>query len=137
MDHFQRRAVDADGWNVESMIAEENDPKQRVSLIIMNSMKNAILANTRVAEATAKRLDEHLNNYEQQTRDGAALLNKGIGAWKIIVWILGLAQSALIACGTYLVSDLKELHADVQAQAVETAEVKVRLTTIEGNVKKP
>lgn len=137
MDHFQRRAVDADGWNVESMIAEEDDPKQRLMLIIMNSIKNALLANTKVAEATAKKLNEHLDHYEQHERADAALLNKGIGAWKIIAWGLGILQSILIAGVSYLAADLKEMHSDIRASALTDAKVELRLTAVETEVRKP
>lgn len=137
MDPYQRRAVDADGWNVESMIAEEDDPKQRLSLIIMNSIKNAVLANTKVAEATAKRLDEHLTNYDKHTQAEAALINKGIGAWKVIAWVLGVAQAGLIAGVGYLMADLKEMHADIKASAIVDAQVDLRLSAVETIVHKP
>lgn len=123
-DHFQRRAVDADGWNIESMIAEEDDPKQRLQLIIMNSIKNAVLANTKVAEATAHRLEDHQSDYEQHRKEAAALINKGLGAWKVIAWLLGVAQALLIAGVGYVMTDLKEIHSDIRS-------VDTRITVIE------
>lgn len=137
MDHYQRRAVDADNWNVESMIAEEDDPKQRLLLIIMNSIKNALQANTRVAEATASRFDEHLTHYEKRNQDEAALINKGIGAWKIIAWVLGIAQTALIGGVGYVASDLRELHNEAKTASVESAKIEVRLTAVELAARKP
>lgn len=115
MDSFQRRAADADHWDVEKMIAAENDPKQRLQLIVLNSMKNAVLANTRVSEATAERLDQHLTDYQEHTKAEAALLNKGIGAWKVVAGVLVAAQSVIIAGVTYVMTDLKDIHAEIRA----------------------
>lgn len=131
MTHPQRRAMDNNKFDINSMIAEENDPRQRAFLIVLNSINNSLIANTTTTMEVAVKLDEHLTHYEQHTSDEAALINKGIGAWKVVAWASGIAQALMVAGGTYLVNDLKDIHTALNTIAVRDADYGARLAAVE------
>lgn len=96
--------------SIEDMIAQENDPKQRSFLIVLNSINSALVANTATVKEIKESLDEHLEEYAVQTRNDAQLKDQGRGAWKILAWVLGCVQAALLTGGAALVADLREIH---------------------------
>jgi hypothetical protein len=130
----QRRASDHRPLDIENMIAEENDPRQRAFLIVLNSINNNLNANTKTTTEVAEKLDAHLTNYEQHTMDEAALINKGIGAWKVIAWILGLAQSALAAGFVFGANELNGIHHDIQAGQIVDARAAEEMKAISARV---
>lgn len=113
------------------MIADEDDPKQRAFLIVLNNISLALQSVTRATRETGAKLDDHLTHYEEHTREEAALMNKGLGAWKVIARVLGVAQTVLIAGIGYVAADLKEIHNDTRAASVIDAQVELRLTALE------
>ena len=131
----QRRAADHRALDIGSMIAEENDPRQRAQLIVLNNINNSLLANTKMTTEVASKLDDHLTRYEEHTKDEAALINRGIGAWKIIAWVLGVAQAALMGSAGYVSADLKELHGDLHAGQVVDVKTLARVDELEDRVK--
>ena len=137
MSALQRRASDHRPLDIEAMIAEENDPKQRAFLIVLNSINNSLMANTKTTTDVAEKLDAHLTRYEEHTNGEAALINKGIGAWKVIAWTLGLAQSVLVVGVGYLSNDLKEIHASIQAGQVVDSKTAEQIKAIEAKLNQP
>lgn len=116
--------MDHNNFDINSMIAEENDPRQRAFLIVLNNINNSLIANTKTTMEVADKLDNHLSHYEQHTSDEAAMINKGIGAWRVVAWVSTIAQALVMAAGTYLISDLKEIHATQN-------DLKVRMAVVE------
>lgn len=110
MNAPNRRLSNSKANDIESMIAEENEPKQRAFLIILNSINNSLMANTNTTSDVAIKLDEHLSRFEAKSAADAELLNQGRGAWKILAWVLGVAQIGVLAACTSVISDLKEIH---------------------------
>lgn len=128
-----RRASDNRAHNIEDMIAEENDPKQRAFLIVLNAINQSLLANTRTIRDISEKLDDHLTNFEEHAAEDAAMQNKGKGAWKVAAWVLGAAQIAGLATWTTVSSDLKSIHETLQAGQVTDARIEARVLNIEKN----
>jgi hypothetical protein len=98
MSNLQRRASDSKkSADIESMIALEDDSKTRALLIILNSINNSMVANTSMTREVAEKLDQHLSNYEDHVTTESALVNKGLGAWKVVGWLMGITQIIIIA----------------------------------------
>lgn len=130
-DHPHRRASDANPFDIEKMIAQENDAKTRASLIVLNNINLSLMANTQMITEVAGKLDAHLEHYETHTRDEAKLFNRGIGAWKVMAWVLGVAQLALIAGVGYLVGDLKDIHTELRDRVVVDEKLNARVNVLE------
>lgn len=107
----KRRIMDAYNFDIEHLIAEEPDPKQRVYLIVLNNLNNSLVANTDTIRSVSQKLDTHLTNFEQYTRDKDAMLNKGRGAWKVFAWVLGIVQILAGSIWLSVRDELVDLHA--------------------------
>ena len=105
-----RRASDNRALDIEELIAAEDDTKARAILIVLNSINNSLVANTKTIIDVSDKLDEHLTLYEQHTSAENERLNQGRGAWKVAAWVLGIAQMALIAGGSTILGEIRAIH---------------------------
>ena len=128
---FARRATDSKRHDIEAMIAEENDPKQRAFLIILNSINHALMANTSATAGLSQKFDDHLTTFEQKVAADAEILNQGKGMWKVIAWGLGAAQAVVIALAVYAANDLKALHLAIQTGHDMDVRLESRIERIE------
>ncbi len=126
-----RRASDNRALDIEGMIQEENDPKQRSFLIVMNNINLSLVANTSTIRDLSEKFDSHLTSYELRTEHEDALLNKGLGAWKVAAWVLGVAQSVVIALTVAAYNDLSSIHGHITALQITDSHVEARLGAME------
>lgn len=128
----------ANPFDLKQLIAQENDPKMRVLLMLVNNSNDNLAANTLAVEANisainelANRLDGHLVTFEQRALRDDEIRNQGKGAWRILAWVLGLAQAAGAYVWVDIKAEIKELHlANVSSQKVE-ASLESRINSIE------
>ncbi len=113
------------------MILEENDPKQRAFLIVLNAINNSLVANTDTIREVSSKLETHLTNFDEHTRAEDALLNKGRGAWHIVVWVIGVAQVIGLGIWQLARTDLAEINTSLQSQHKEIATHETRITVLE------
>lgn len=134
-EQFNRRFTDSKRHDIEAMIAEENDPKQRAFLIILNSINHALMANTAATSGLSQKFDEHLTTFEKKVAEDAEILNQGKGMWKVIAWGLGAAQALVISLAIYAANDLKALHGELQKGHDIDVRLESRIERIENDVK--
>lgn len=94
---------------IEAMIGEENDPKQRAFLIILNSINNTLVASAGLIKDVSSKLEGHLVKYDDRITVDDALINKGRGIWVVAAWALGLLQVAAVAFFLQLKADISSL----------------------------
>ncbi len=102
--------MDLYNFDIEHLIAEEQDPKQRVYLIVLNNLNNSLVANTETIRSVSAKLDTHLTNFETYTKDKDEMLNKGRGMWKVAAWVLGVAQMAAAAGWMTIREEMAQMH---------------------------
>lgn len=100
--------------NIEHLIGEENDPQQRAILIILNNINLSLMATTETTRSLAEKFDAHMTDYE-------ALRNKGVGAWRVFVWGIGIAQAVSFSVCMWMLQDLASLHSQVISGQVTDA----------------
>jgi hypothetical protein len=127
----KRRASDRQTLNIEDMIANENDPKQRAFLIVLNSINNSLLANTSTIREVSTKLETHLTLFESHAEAEEALMNKGRGAWTVLAWVLGILQVAGFGLWSLARNDLAEIHSSLSALASSDTDMNHRLGLIE------
>jgi len=132
---FARRATDSKQHEIEEMIAEENDPKQRAFLIILNSINRALVANTSATAGLSQKFDDHLTKFEEKVEADAEILNQGKGMWRVIAYGLGAAQAVVIALAVYAANDLKALHDELQKGHDMDLRLESRIEHIENSTK--
>lgn len=124
-DEPKRRHMDIYGMDLDHLIAQENDPKQRVFLILLNNLNGSLIDNTKATSSIGSKLDAHLTNFERYTKDKDELLNQGRGVWKVAAWVLGVAQLLAGTVWFGMKSELSELHAtDVRIEKALTNIIK-------------
>lgn len=128
---FKRRASDKRLLDIETMIAEENDPQQRAILIVLNNINVSLLANTESIREIGSRLESHLDEYQSHVDKENAIKNKGIGAWKVLAWVLGIAQTVVIGVGVSINSKLNEHTTTIQSAQIVDAKILERQTALE------
>lgn len=110
MNHQDRRESDHKRLAIEQMIQAEGDPKQRSFLIVLNSINESLVANTRTTQDVALKLDKHLTAFELSTAQEAERRNRQAGMARIGVYVLGVVQVILVGSVGFLVQELKELR---------------------------
>lgn len=130
-DKQKRRVTDKTVHDIEQMIADEDDHKQRAFLIVLNSINNSLIANTHTIREVSTKLETHLTNFETHTKEEDALLNKGRGAWKVVAWVVTVAQVIGLGIWADTRSDMKSLHAGMENMTASAAELTTRVTVLE------
>jgi hypothetical protein len=118
-------------FDINEMIAGENDPKQRAYLIILNSINNSLMDNTNSTREISTKLDAHLTNFERQTQANNEILNKGKGAWRVLAWVLGGVQIIGLGIWVEAKSDIKSIHEAIVAGQQTDTRVEARLQALE------
>lgn len=131
MDEQNRRVTDRHSLSIEEMISTEDDSKARALLILLHSLNLSLIANTATITRVSDRLDEHLTLYDKHTTESAALINKGRGAWKVIAWILGIAQVIGVAVWVQYKNELITLHLDLQQDQIAHVKFDSRISNLE------
>jgi hypothetical protein len=117
--------------DITSMIAAEDDAKQRAFLIVLNSINMSLVANTATIRDISSKLETHLDNFEVHTAAEEALLNKGKGAWKVMAWVVGLVQSLALALWLTISADVNNIHISVQESRDSTSQLGARVLVLE------
>lgn len=126
-----RRAADRSAQDIENMILQEDDLKQRAFLIVLNSINNSLIANTETIREVSDKLEAHLEHFDTHTKAEEALMNKGRGMWKIAAWVIGVAQVAGLYIWQHAREDLSQINLALQREQVEIAQINTRVTNVE------
>ena len=107
---YMRRHDDGGKTEIDDLIKNENDPKTRAILLVLQNINVSLMANTQAVNDTDTQLKAHMSAVAKSTEENNALLNKGRGMWNVISVCLAIVQAGLIYfMGMYL-SDIKSLH---------------------------
>ena len=100
-EHFRRTT---DAGSIEALIASENDPGKRTLLLILSSLNYNLIENTKTTEAVRRELTSHLKAFNSHVDSENEMLNKGKGAWKILIGLSYIVQ-VIIAFGVTMISN--------------------------------
>jgi hypothetical protein len=108
---FHHRATDVNNDEIGDLIRQEDDPKNRAFLIILQNINLSLIANTQTINDMDAQLRKHLSEFSKHTQQDAELLNKGRGAWRVLSSVLVAVQMILgwMILETY--TEIKSLHA--------------------------
>lgn len=129
----QRRVTDHPPFSadIDTMIAAEDDPKQRAFLIVLNNINKSLVANTETIRDVSDKLEHHLEHFEQHTKDDEALRNKGLGAWKVLSVVIGLIQCLGLLIWNNAREELKDIHLAIQKEQVQLMQLESRVLFVE------
>ncbi len=117
--------------DISLMIAAENDPKQRAFLIVLHNINLSLEANTTTVKEISEKLESHLEVFNQHTEEDQKWVNQGRGAWKIVAWVIGIAQ--VLATGAWVQQrmDMAALDQTVRKELIEHARTDSRMDSLE------
>ena len=119
---------DANNDEIGELIKQEDDPKNRAFLIILQNINLSLIANTKTVNDIDIQLKEHLEAFNTRAKKEDELINKGKGAWRVVSWILGIVQALTIWIVLQAWAELQDMHkAD---HSIEN-----RITVIEEKIK--
>jgi len=131
MTELNRRATDKLPLDIDQLIMQEDDPKQRAFLIVLNSINNSLIANTETIKDVSEKLDAHLTSYENHVEQEEALLNRGRGAWKVMAWVISGVQVIGLGIWAMAREEIKEIHVMLQAEQKQLAQLESRVLFVE------
>ena len=131
MTELNLRATDKLPLDIDQLIMQEDDPKQRAFLIVLNSINNSLIANTETIKDVSEKLDAHLTNYENHVEQEDALLNKGRGAWKVMAWVISGVQVIGLGIWAMAREEIKEIHVMLQQEQKQLAQLESRVLFVE------
>ena len=105
-----RRMTDMNKSKITELIEQENDPKTRALLIVLNSINESLVANTNTVNDIDNQLKLHLVEFKTRTDNEDAIVNKGKGAWWVLGGVFVIAQSLVYNSINHVVDELKSLH---------------------------
>lgn len=113
------------------MIMQEDDPKQRAFLIVLNNINKSLIANTDTIRDVSEKLDAHLTSYEQHVEKEDALLNRGRGAWRVVAWVIGVVQVVGLGIWASAREEIKDIHAMLQKEQQQLMQLESRVLFVE------
>jgi hypothetical protein len=128
---YQRRASDIEASKLSDMLEKENDESKRALLLVLSSLNANLMANTAATESIRKDLTAHLSSYQVHMEITTEYINKGKGAWKVVAWVLGLAQVLLIGIVASVHTDMRAFSNSITALESVSNGNERRLSSIE------
>ena len=125
-----RRQTDHSAIDIESMIMDEDDPKTRAVLVLLNAMNSSLQLNTESTTKLAEGLEaitERINTHEASE---LAVINKARGVWSVMTAIVGICQIVGASVFAYALHEINTSHDTNIQQEVRIQELTRRLDGI-------
>lgn len=90
-----RRAADAVLEQIEDLIVETSDPKDKAFLLIMNKIAMSLETNTSLTRALSEDFKAHTVAFADHEAKEMALINQGRGGFRVSMFLFALFQVTL------------------------------------------
>lgn len=117
--------------DIEQMILEEGDKKQRAFLIVLDSINKSLIANTDTIREVSSKLETHLEQFEAHTAQENALLNRGRGMWTVVAWVIGTAQVIGLGIWNEARTEIKDINTAVKSTQHQIMQIEARVLYVE------
>lgn len=117
--------------DIEQMILQEADQKQRAFLIVLHAINTNLIANTKTIREVSVKLEEHLEQFEAHTAQENALVNKGRGVWKVLAWVIGGAQVIGLGIWNEARTEIKDINTSVKNTQSQLMQIEARVLFVE------
>lgn len=117
--------------DIEQMILQEDDTKQRAFLIVLHAINTNLVANTKTIREVSVKLEEHLQQFEEHTTKENALLNRGRGMWTVVAWVIGVAQVIGLGIWNEARTEIKDINTSVKNTQSQLMQIEARVLFVE------
>lgn len=127
-DHEARRTDVNSHAEIEALIREEPDPRERARLLVLLQLNAVLVDNVTATRGLADQFKAHRAEFEAHARVEEGLLNKGRGAMWVAIILSGVIQALVIFQATQALDAIREIGAlaRTNALAVERISTEVR-----------
>lgn len=123
-ENLKRRKSDVGQQEeINELIRNEQDPKNRAFLLVLQQIHQSLIANTETVNDVASKLDKHLTTYEQHAEAEEARINQGRGLWRVLAWMLGLLQVLVLTALGTAYHEVQLLHDHIAKDQVMDMEI--------------
>ena len=129
-ENLGRRSSDK-SIDIEGMIIAESDPKQRAFLIVLNAINISLVVNTSTVREISEKLESHLDNFQAHTENEDAIMNQGRGAWKVLAWVLGIAQTVTVSVWLMSTNEIATINKNFHVHEVKAQQIESRVDSLE------
>ena len=134
MEVYRRRVTDGNAADIEALIAKENDPNNRMYLIILSSINQSLIANTTSLISISEKLDSHLTTFELHIKAEDAMINRGRGMWYVMGSVLALAQLWGGYTWIQMRTDMESIHTAIVAAQIVDARTAVQVEGLSNRI---
>ena len=124
--------------DIEDLIENEQDRSKRTLLLLIHRISLSLYANTKATEKieqsiveNGEKLDGHIKKFEEHQKVEEGFINRGKGAWKILAWVLGIAQTIGVVIFLNVSSDISEIHTVLESDKIQHVEFKNKIELLE------
>ena len=115
--------IEIENSKIEKLIAQENDPEKRVFLLVLQQIKNSLVANTSLTQDVSEKLDSHIKTFTTHVADTAKMVNTGKGMWKIVAILGGVLQVIFIWIFSTVLDEFKVIHENAAHVTLELTKI--------------
>lgn len=90
------------------LVQDANDPQHKATLLVLLRISHNLNQNTDLTKTLHTDFEKHRTDVVAYMENGNALLNKGIGAWKIVAWIGSGLQAVILVVATYYMGQIRD-----------------------------
>jgi hypothetical protein len=127
MQNAKEIGKDSTDAEILRMVQETNDAQAKGILLVLLRISNNLSRNTDLTQTVHSDFENHRQMVTAYMEQGNRLLNRGIGAWKVV----GTVAGVLYAVGVYVVS----LHlGDLTKATRKNEEQDIRISTVESRL---
>lgn len=131
LHHRRAQDLNPPSLDISKMIAAENDPRQRASLVVLHAISLSLEANTATVRDISEKFEAHRIQFQTHATTEQLLMSQGRGAWKVMAWVIGLAQFLMVYAWNDAREAWKELRSSVVTVTTTQVELKARIHTLE------
>jgi len=113
-----RRADSEMQKQIEELIKDEADPRERARLLILYQISNILIDNVGAVREVTEKFSNHRTEYDTHIDREEAFINQGRGMWRLAGWLWSIFAVILMAAqGTlmYFYSQHMDAMRNVQA----------------------
>ena len=129
-EHTERRRSDPVQSQIEELILEATDPRDKAFLLIMNKMAVSLDTNTYLTQGLSDEFKAHTNAFRKHEQTELNMINQGKGGVRVAVFLLSLIQALAGFIIYSQLADIKDMKQDLiileRTVSIHTEQLKTR-----------
>lgn len=129
-------------FDLSKLIAEEDDPKRRVLLLLVNAFNENLKDNTEAVRNNAQevrdignKLNAHLVNFEERAKKDDEIRNRIKGGWSVVAFVIAIVQVVGLRIWFDTRDDIKGIHDAITAGQAVDIKVDAKVQDHEGRLR--